>query len=492
MSVRSDLDLLAAAELVRPVPQSLDPEYEFCHALVHEAAYQEILNEDRAVLHRAVGEAMERLHADRVDEVSAELAFHFRLGGEREKAVTYLMRSADLAAQGFANDEALAALEEALELVGEADVRADEIHEREGDIFLLTGRHQEARDAFQEAAGRATAILDRARLERKSGSCFPMGPDFDTTFGHLRRAADLLGPEPFGDPAPWWSEWIEVRIQRAYSLYFISYVSPERRRELIALLDESREPLERWGTARQRARYWIDCVGASRFLLDAMRPSDAMLQIAHDGIDAADASGDARLIGHSRFVLGLYLLTRSELDEAGPVLAEAARLTDEIGDAEWSCRSLIYLAITARRLGDVEVVRDASARVEPLVEHPGFGLYRGAAIANRAWLERRSGETADAQRGFDEALQTWAETKLSYPFAWLAAMPALAIALEDGDIETAVDHAETMADAPSHTLTDEIEEHLRAAVEAWGEGRPDDARRALEHGLDRAKEGGFL
>jgi tetratricopeptide (TPR) repeat protein len=488
MTLSSDLDSLVAADMIRAVPDVADLEYEFRHALIQEAAYHEILKEDRTALHLAVGEAMERLHADHLDEVAAELAFHFRRAGEHDKTVMYLTRSADLAAARFANDEALAALAEALELVADDDPRTCGLHERMGEVCLLVGRRQEALEAFRLASDRAASTLERARLERKCGSCFPMGPDFDATLDHLQRAADLLGTKPFDDAAAWWQEWIEVRIERSYVLYFLSYISPERRTELTSLLEQMKGPLERWGTARQRARYWIDCVGASRFMIDAMRPGEAMLQIAHECIAAADASEDARMIAHSRFILGLYLLTRSELDPAVSALSEAARMTDDIGDAEWGCRSLIYLGIAARRLGDVVGVRAALERADPLVAHPGFGLYRGAAIANRAWLAQRTGETADAQRGFDEALQVWAETKLSYPFAWIAAMPALALAIERDDLGSAAGYATTITGSPSHTLPDEVEELLRSGVEAWGSGRADEARHAFGRGVERAAE----
>ena len=495
MSLSGDLDALVVADMIRPVLDVPDLEYEFRHALIQEAAYHEILKEDRVLLHRAIGEAMERLHADDGDqlaaEFAAELAFHFRRAGQGEKAVTYLMRSADLAAARFANDEALAALAEALELVGEDDSRTCDVYERMGDVCLLTGRHHDALEAFLLASERATSALEQARLERKCGSCFPMGPDFDATLGHLERAADLLGSTPFGDPTAWWQEWIEVRIERGYVLYFISYTSPERRTELMALLEQIEEPIERWGTMRQRAQYWIDCVGASRFLFDAMRPSDAMLQIARECVVAADACEDARLIAHSRFILGLCLLTRSELDQAASVLAEAARMTDDIGDAEWACRSLIYLGITARRRGDVEGLRQALEQVDPLVAHPGFGLYRGAAIANHAWLAWRAGETAEAERGFDEALQVWVETKLPYPFVWIGALPALALALDRGDMATAAAHAATMTGSPSRTLPDELEDLLRSGVKAWGDDRSAEARRALERSVARAAEMGY-
>jgi tetratricopeptide (TPR) repeat protein len=492
MSLPSDLGALLAADIVRGVPGVSEDEYEFRHALIQEAAYHEILKEDRASLHRAVGEALERLHSANLDQVAPELAFHFRRAGDKDKAVLYLVRAAHLAAEGFANDEALADLEEVLELVEEDDPGIGHVHEQIGDICLLTGRQDEALDRFRLAAGLATSALDEARRERKCGSCFPMGPDFDGPLGHLQKAIDLLGSEPFGAEAAWWHEWIQIRIERGFVLYFASGL-PELRSQLADLLEKIKEPLARWGTPQQSAQYYIDCAGPYRFRLDGMGPSDVMLEIALDGVAAADASGDVRLVGRSRFILGMCRLTRSELDEAVQALTEGARISDSIGDAEWSCRSLTYLAIASRRLGDLQGVRDALDGADPLVERPGFGLYRGASIANRAWLSWRSGDSVEAARSFDEAEKVWAEHNVPYPFAWIAAMPAISIALDGDDLDTAVRHAVHLVGLPfGRALPEEVMALLRSGIEAAGGGRADEARRALELSVERAADEGYL
>jgi predicted ATPase len=52
-------------------------EYMFRHVLIQEAAYESILLKRRAELHRQIGEIMEELHGDRIEEFAPLLAHHF-------------------------------------------------------------------------------------------------------------------------------------------------------------------------------------------------------------------------------------------------------------------------------------------------------------------------------------------------------------------------------------------------------------------------------
>ena len=60
--------------MLRTQPQ---PEYSFKHVLIQEAAYEGLLLRRRRELHLKVAAAIERLHADRLDEVYGLLAYHY-------------------------------------------------------------------------------------------------------------------------------------------------------------------------------------------------------------------------------------------------------------------------------------------------------------------------------------------------------------------------------------------------------------------------------
>ncbi|MDQ3889059.1 MAG: ABC transporter substrate-binding protein [Actinomycetota bacterium] len=83
------------------------PEYRFRHGLVQEAAYATLVDATRRRLHRRVGEALEDIRRDSLEEVYADLARHFSAADEPEKAVEYLLRAGDAARAIYADEEAL-------------------------------------------------------------------------------------------------------------------------------------------------------------------------------------------------------------------------------------------------------------------------------------------------------------------------------------------------------------------------------------------------
>jgi class 3 adenylate cyclase len=88
------LGALAEGEFVHEV-QGLPPaRYAFCHPLTQEVAYQSLLAEHRARLHRAVAAALVDLHAERLGEHAELIAHHWDAGGMRYEAVRWRRRAA--------------------------------------------------------------------------------------------------------------------------------------------------------------------------------------------------------------------------------------------------------------------------------------------------------------------------------------------------------------------------------------------------------------
>ena len=72
-----ELISLQRKELIRQAARLPEPEYLFRHALTQEAAYSTILLRERRTFHRRVGEAIEALFAERLEEFYPVLANHF-------------------------------------------------------------------------------------------------------------------------------------------------------------------------------------------------------------------------------------------------------------------------------------------------------------------------------------------------------------------------------------------------------------------------------
>lgn len=107
---------LEEQEVIRRVRGLAEPEYAFRHALTREVAYDTLLHQQRAVLHRAVGETLERMHGRRAAGHAALLAYHFSRSTCPERAVPHAFEAARQAAELFASAEARGHLEAALEI----------------------------------------------------------------------------------------------------------------------------------------------------------------------------------------------------------------------------------------------------------------------------------------------------------------------------------------------------------------------------------------
>jgi ABC-type oligopeptide transport system substrate-binding subunit/energy-coupling factor transporter ATP-binding protein EcfA2 len=114
MQLDTHLSQLQRADLVREKARLPELEYIFKHALTQEAAYNSLLHERRKGFHEKVGEALEELFPDRVDEFSGLMAYHFETAEVHEKALYYLQRAGDQARQAYAHQEAIDFYERAL------------------------------------------------------------------------------------------------------------------------------------------------------------------------------------------------------------------------------------------------------------------------------------------------------------------------------------------------------------------------------------------
>jgi len=105
--ILSDLQL---AEFIYEQPAVGDIEYTFKHALTHEVAYGSLLFERRRTLHERVGDALESLYANGLDDHLGELAHHYGHSGNTQKTVEYVLAAAEQALRRGAHAASIAYL----------------------------------------------------------------------------------------------------------------------------------------------------------------------------------------------------------------------------------------------------------------------------------------------------------------------------------------------------------------------------------------------
>src|SRR5687767_13844778 len=120
MAMDAQLDTLEAKGLIRLAAYRPELEYLFRHWLVQDAAYGSLLKQERRQLHRQVGEALELLYPDRLDELAPVLALHFEQAGDNRRAIDYLVTVGRHALDGAAIREAFSAFDRAAGLLPDA------------------------------------------------------------------------------------------------------------------------------------------------------------------------------------------------------------------------------------------------------------------------------------------------------------------------------------------------------------------------------------
>src|SRR5262249_26996836 len=148
-----------------------EPSFSFSQLLTQEVAYSGLLVKSRSELHARAGEALERLHAERLDDVVGELAEHWAKTADRDKAVHYLTLAGDRAAGLFAYREAERNYTRALErLAAEAWDRRAMLLDKVGEVAFAHGAIKDALGGWEEALALCAERGDRrhvANLHRK-------------------------------------------------------------------------------------------------------------------------------------------------------------------------------------------------------------------------------------------------------------------------------------------------------------------------------------
>ena len=91
--LKSSLQNLQSLEFIYEKSLFPELEYIFKHALTQEVAYNSLLLKRRKELHGKIGEAIEQIYADRLEEFYEMLAYHYAASDNPEKALYYLKLS---------------------------------------------------------------------------------------------------------------------------------------------------------------------------------------------------------------------------------------------------------------------------------------------------------------------------------------------------------------------------------------------------------------
>jgi tetratricopeptide (TPR) repeat protein len=194
LSVLKDSELLYERGIY---PQST---YVFKHALTQDVAYDSLLLKRRKEIHEKIGEVIEALYLDRLEEHHELLAYHYARSANTVKAVQYLDLANQKAAKLNALEEAKAYFDEAMELLDtlpetkENQERRISLLVNQGIVFFLLFKSPEYYDLLIRFEPMARGLGNPELLGAfyaRLGDCEYSFGNFDQAIKTLTKAAEL-------------------------------------------------------------------------------------------------------------------------------------------------------------------------------------------------------------------------------------------------------------------------------------------------------------
>ena len=479
------LDLLEAKGFIRREPISSlpsDREYLFKHIFIREVAYDTIPHSERQQRHQRVARFLERVAGDRVGEQASLLAHHWRMAGQQERALRYLIEAAERASGGAAHREAAGLLTEAIQLaevLGDTERVAD-LRARRGIQNARIGEWAPARPDLEAAI----AALPANQLERRiklldelAMVCHWLmdGKAMRRHANEARRLAEEAGRKDLIAAATGILGWADSAA---------GDIDSAMRNLDIALANPKGIPAELLGPTAELsilALYWRG------------KPQDSVKR----GLEALDIARAAKDTNTTIRTLGNLILAYSSTGrfrDAADSFTEARRFGEEFGTGPFLARAIAMYGGVQLELGEYAAAEALAEEAARLARHHKFSLPVISTGIDLMFNFARRGEPERARAlvaGVEESVRA---AQGAHGWLWrlrlATAIAEIALAQHRWtDARQAADDALAKAKASGRYKYEVIATSILARVAAE-DGKLDLATSLAMSGLARAREAG--
>jgi len=343
--------------------------YIFRHSLLREAVYSMQLRARLQQLHRLIGEAIERLYVDSLDERYVDLAFHYEQAGVFEKTCEYLRKAADYARSNYQNQQALDYYERLLKKLSRQKDVANQIqtHLKKGKVLELIGQWDECEQAYERALKLAKQSRDVVLLGQANnslGQLLMLKGEYRKAMAILQTAAGLF--ESIDD---------KVGIARTYgnlgNLYFRQGEYDEAKAYFEQSLEIGYSNIEPTSNAQVAANLGLTYMNQGNYD-EGIRCQRAQLDICEQH---NDKQGMATLYTN----MGIVYFEKGDYDAALETYQKGLALSEELGNKLLTSIAIGCIGSVYERKGDYRRAMENFQRDLAICEE--LGDKQGIAIA---------------------------------------------------------------------------------------------------------------
>jgi tetratricopeptide (TPR) repeat protein len=366
--------------------------------------YRSLTESRLRVLHRKVAEVLERLNPNPTLPVLTELGRHYFLGKVPAKSYEYNRRAAEAARAAGEPEVAATHLERVLldlaSLPGDHREEQAEVAEALGDLDLSLGNYRGADLRYTEALERHADPLPRvqARLLLSRAEVARENLEFDMAVVRGSEALRLF--EKAGDrPGEGQAHRLLGRVAFRRGAY----------REALGEYLRAMDLVGTTGDPRLLGGLSIDMGNT----FGALGPDVREIAIAcyERAVELLLRSGNKVELSRAYHNLGVTLGETRPQDGLG-YLEKAAEVADQVHDTRGAARALLSRVRLLLALGQLEDAQRDNEQVDRLLVHKYDELGRGWVRMNRGLIAERRGLWDEAERSFEQAVETCRRLKL--------------------------------------------------------------------------------
>jgi class 3 adenylate cyclase/tetratricopeptide (TPR) repeat protein len=470
LSVSKDSELLYERGIY---PQST---YIFKHALTQEVAYNSLLLKRRKKIHEEIGEAIEALYPDRLEEHYELLAYHYARSANTDKAVEYLVLANQKAIRINAMEEAKAYFDEAMALLETPPPETEENRQRrisllvnQGEVFLLLFKTPEYYDLLTRYEPMAEGLENQALVGAfysRLGHCGWSSGQFDQGIKTLTKAVELC--EAVGNPEDAGFAYAWLGWNHLYRGHYDQVLAAKE--ELVRTMEQRFNPHHYVRGLCGASRAWI-CLGSW----------DQAVEEAQKALKVAEESSDNSLVIFAAWTLSMAYTWRGDLGRGVEYGELALQKAVTPADKAWTGRGLGWALCRAGEIKrGIELLAGAVGIVQASGHMPSK-IPTACILGAAYWL---AGEDDKARQSLEEGLEMADRCGARYYLGWAQRLLG-EIALKNNPGQAAFHFEKSMA------VLKEIkaENELALAYAGYGrlhkqQGQIEDARDYLTKALE--------
>lgn len=377
------------------------PIYMFCQGIVQEALSAEVPTQRARALHGAIGVALEQGYADAAPVYAAELARHFVLSGDRQRALRWSLLAGEDAVRQQAHREAIGHFRTVLRLVQDPSIQAGppgpgghlpapaQLYLLIGESWFKLGELEQAALAFQQAlqdlrgtgTGYAQSLL-LAQVNRLLADVYRMQGKYDQTMAHLQAASSAFDAIAETERVTAFDEATQVRWFPGRSFSTGSMATQRTSTNEHILLLQARATLD--------------------LMLGHTQEAEAELWRSHQ---LATDSGDRGSQAFALQLLGWLRGWGEHIHEAIRFQEQAHSLYVSIGDPFRAALVDQVLGIVYQALGEMEHARLCTLRSFERARRYGARGILGLLYWNQGVMALAQGDWASSDARLQQALQ---------------------------------------------------------------------------------------